>query len=240
MSKIGLQNQYNTVRHILSMETGKYAMLQKVAVMGYGKNVPNYVSALEAVGLRPVITLDPAEAAACAGLLLPGGGDIDPARFGQTNAGSRDIDPYLDEVQLAALDAFVRGEKPVLGICRGHQVVNIGLGGSLVQDLPTADSHMAHGHTDSVHPAENLPGSVLYGLYGAGMIVNSAHHQGLGAMGAGLRAVSFAPDGTVEAAEHERLPILTVQFHPERMAFRFARTDTADGRPIFAWLKSKL
>lgn len=214
--------------------------MKKVALMGYEKNVPNYAAALEAVGLEPVVTLAPAEAASCAGLLLPGGGDIDPARFGQANAGSRDIDPYLDRVQLEALDAFVRAGRPVLGICRGHQVVNVGLGGDLVQDLLTAEDHMAHDHVDSVHPAENRPGSVLYELYGARMTVNSSHHQGLGALGAGLRAVSFAPDGTVEAAEHESLPILSVQFHPERMAFAYARPDTADGRPIFEWFKNKL
>ncbi len=214
--------------------------MKKVAVAGYEKNAANYAAALEAVGLEPVATLSPAEAGACAGLLLPGGGDIDPARFGQTNAGSRDIDPWLDDVQLKILDAFVRTGRPVLGICRGHQVVNVGLGGDLIQDLPTAEDHMAHDHVDSVHLAENRPGSALYGLYGVKMTVNSSHHQGLGRLGAGLRAVSFAPDGTVEAAEHETLPILTVQFHPERMAFRFARPDLADGRRIFEWFKGKL
>ena len=214
--------------------------MKRVAVAGYAENVPNYIAALEAMGLEPLVTLAPEEAASCAGLLLPGGGDIDPARFGQANAGSRDIDPSLDRAQLAILDVFVRLGRPVLGICRGHQVVNVGLGGDLIQDLPTAEDHMAHDHVDSVHPAENRPGSVLYGLYGARMTVNSSHHQGLGAMGEGLRAVSFAPDGTVEAAEHESLPILTVQFHPERMAFAHARPDTDDGHPIFEWFKSKL
>lgn len=214
--------------------------MNTAAILGYEERVANYAAALEAVGLEPVVTLSIAEAGNCGGLLLPGGGDIDPARFGQANAGSRDIDPRLDDVQLKALEIFVRSGRPVLGICRGHQVVNVGLGGGLIQDLPTAADHMAYDHVDSVHPAENRPGSLLYGLYGAKMTVNSSHHQGLGRMGAGLRAVSFAPDGTVEAAEHESLPILTVQFHPERMAFRFARPEVADGRRIFEWFKSKL
>ncbi len=211
------------------------------AIVGYEKNALNYITALEAVGVRPVTTLSPAEAAACDGLLLPGGGDMDPARFGEEDRGSRDIDPALDAAQLAALDAFVKtGRKPVLGICRGHQVVNVYFGGGLIQDLPTAESHMAHDHADSVHPARNEPGSVLYRLYGRSMTVNSAHHQALAAMGRDLRAAAWAPDGVVEAAEHVSLPILTVQFHPERMAFRFARPDTADGRAVFEWFKSML
>lgn len=211
------------------------------AILGYEKGVPNYIAALEAVGIEPVTTLDLEAAARCDGLLLPGGGDIDPARFGEEDRGSRDIDPALDAVQLAALDAFVRaGRKSVLGICRGHQVVNVYFGGGLVQDLPTAETHMAHDHADSVHPARTVPGSVLHRLYGRDMTVNSSHHQGLAAMGRGLRATAYAPDGVVEAAEHESLPILTVQFHPERMAFACARPDTADGRAVFEWFKSML
>ena len=211
------------------------AKMKTAAIVGYEKNVSNYASALKAVGVRPVATLSPEDAGACGGLLLPGGGDMDPARFGEENAGSRDIDRFLDGVQLAVLAAFVRAGKPVLGICRGHQVVNVYFGGGLVQDLPTADAHMAHGHADSVHRVKNTPGSLLYRLYGPDMTVNSAHHQGLGAMGRGLRATALAPDGVVEGAEHVSLPILTVQFHPERMAFAHAGPDTADGRAIFEW-----
>ena len=205
------------------------------AIVGVAGNVNNYIAALKAVGIEPVVTLDPAEAVRCGGLLLPGGGDIDPARFGEENNGSRDIDTALDAVQLAALDGFVKAGKPVLGICRGHQVVNVYFGGGLVQDLPTAQTHMARGHVDSVHSVEIAAGSVLHGLYGRSAIVNSAHHQGLAALGRGLRVTALAPDGVIEAAEHESLPVLAVQFHPERMAFAHARSDTADGAGVFRW-----
>ena len=214
--------------------------MKTAAIAGYERNVPNYAAALEAAGIRPLVTLDPETAARCDGLLLPGGGDIDPARFGEEDRGSRDIDRYLDGVQMEILDAFVRAGKPVLGICRGHQVVNVYFGGGLVQDLPTAEAHMAHDHTDGVHPVKNAPGSILCRLYGPDMAVNSSHHQGLGAMGRGLRTVCRAPDGVVEGAEHVSLPILTVQFHPERMAFRFARPDTADGEGIFRWFRDRM
>ncbi len=214
--------------------------MKTAAIAGYEKNVPNYIAALEAAGIRPLVTLDPETAARCGGLLLPGGGDIDPARFGEEDRGSRDIDRFLDGVQMEILDAFVRAGKPVLGICRGHQVVNVYFGGGLIQDLPTAEAHLAHDRTDSVHPARNLPGSVLHRLYGPDMAVNSSHHQGLGTMGRDLRPVCWAPDGVVEGAEHVSLPILTVQFHPERMAFRFARPDTADGGDIFRWFGDRV
>ncbi len=214
--------------------------MKTVALPGYERNLKNYIAALRAMDLAPAVTLDPAEAAACDGLLLPGGGDIDPVRFGQRDAGSRDIDPALDQAQLAILDSFVRAGKPVLGICRGHQVINVYFGGDLVQDLPTAEDHMAHDHADSVHPAAVRPGTLLYRLYGPAPAVNSAHHQGLGRLGAGLLASAEAPDGVNEAVEHVSLPILGVQFHPERMAFAHARPDTADGRRIFDWFREQM
>lgn len=215
--------------------------MKTAAIVGYEEHVPKYVAALEATGIRPLVTLDPGEAIGCDGLLLPGGGDVDPARFGQENRGSREIDLALDDIQLTALDLFVQnGKKPILGICRGHQVVNVYFGGTLIQDLATAEAHMAHDHADSVHPVQNLSGSILHRLYGSQMSSNSSHHQGLADMGRGLRALSFAPDGVVEAAEHDTLPILTVQFHPERMCCAYARPDTVDGKLIFEWFRDMM
>ena len=213
--------------------------MDTVAILGRAESVKNYVAALEAAGLAPVATLEPDRAADCAGLLLPGGGDIDPARFGQPDMGSRDIDPALDDVQLAARDRCARSGRPVLGICRGHQVLNVYFGGDLIQDLPTAGAHMAHDHADSVHPIAVRPGSLLHRLLGASPAVNSSHHQGLGRLGEGLAVSAQAPDGVIEAIEHRTLPILGVQFHPERMA-SLARPDTADGAAIFAWFRQAL
>ena len=214
--------------------------MKTAAIVNYEQHASNYVAALEATGIRPLVTLDPKEAITCDALLLPGGGDVDPARFGQENRGSMDIDPKLDDIQLTALDLFVQnGKKPILGICRGHQVVNIGLGGALIQDLPTAQDHMSM-NGDSVHPVRNLPGSILHRLYGPEMSANSSHHQGVDSLGRGMRAVSFAPDGVVESSEHDTLPILTVQFHPERMCYAHAREDTVDGKLIFEWFRDMM
>jgi putative glutamine amidotransferase len=211
----------------------------KVAIGGLPEGVKNYVAALEGVGLEPVVTLDMAAACACAGLLLPGGGDIDPALFGQKNQGSQGIDRELDEKQLALARRFLADKKPVLGICKGHQILNVALGGTLIQDLATAPAHRYNGQ-DSVHACVSLEGSLLRRLYGRRYAVNSAHHQGLARLGQGLRVTSYAADGTVESVEHDTLPVLGVQFHPERMCFQKARPDTVDGALLFRWWKEQL
>ena len=211
----------------------------RIALPGYEKNVKNYLAALRGVGLEPWITLDPADEAGCAGLLLPGGGDIEPSLYGAENRGSADIDRPLDEAQLALAEAFVRAGKPVLGICKGEQVINVLFGGDLIQHLATAEAHRYKGE-DAVHGCVSLPGTVMEELYGGRYTVNSSHHQGLGRIGRGLRAASFAPDGTVEAVEHDVLPVLGVQWHPERMCFARARSDTVDGAAVFLYFRSLL
>lgn len=203
---------------------------------GTGKN---YAAALRGVGLEPVIGLDPGCAHTCAGLVLPGGGDIDPALYGAENCGSKDIDRPLDEAQLRVLDAFLREGKPVLGICKGCQLLNIRFGGGLIQHLAVSDTH-AWSEGDRVHLCRSFPGTVMEKLYGREYAVNSLHHQALAAIGEGFSVTSAAPDGTVESIEHETLPLLGVQWHPERMCFAKARPDTVDGAAVFAWFRGML
>ena len=213
--------------------------MKKIAILGIEENVKNYVAALTETGLAPVVTRDLAEAGSCDGLVLPGGGDIDPALYGAENEGSTDIDRPLDEDQLAAAGLFVRTKKPILGICKGHQILNVCLGGTIIQDLAVATTHR-YMERDQVHPIRAASGSVLEKLYGERFAVNSSHHQGLAAIGRGLCVTAYAPDGTVEAMEHDELPILGVQFHPERMCFAKARSDTVDGATIFEYFKGLL
>lgn len=211
----------------------------RVVIAGIGGYVKNYIAACEGVGLAPVVSLDTALAASASGLILPGGGDIEPALYGAANEGSRDIDRALDEAQLAMADAFIRAGKPVLGICKGMQVLNVYFGGGLIQHLATAEAH-AYRDGDSVHPCRSLDGTLMRALYGERYVVNSSHHQALGRMGQGLRVTSFAPDGAAESAEHDTLPVFGVQWHPERMCFAKSRPDTADGAAVFLYLKSLL
>lgn len=209
----------------------------KIAIAGLEENVKNYIAALEGVGLSPIVTTAAEDISGFAGLLLPGGGDIDPPLYHAENQGSREIDRPLDEAQLTMLDAFVRAGKPVLGICKGIQVVNVYFGGGIIQHLTTAEAHMYH-DADSIHPCVSLPKTEMRRLYGERYVTNSSHHQALGRMGEGLHVTSYAADGTPESAAHDTLPVLGVQWHPERMCFSKARPDTVDGGKIFRYFKS--
>lgn len=166
------------------------------------------------------------------GLLLCGGGDLHPSHYGEEINGSVNISPERDANDLAFTKAFLAAGKPILGICRGHQILNVVLGGSLHQHIPTAEAHRAPG--DAVHSVTAEGASLLRELYGEVFRVNSSHHQAVARVGEGLRVtLRCTEDGTVEAFEHETLPVLGVQFHPERMSLSRSRPDTVDGLPIF-------
>ena len=193
----------------------------------------NYVKALTAAGMEPVVSDTLAPAAGCAGLLLPGGYDSDPALYGQENVACRNIDRDRDEKELALLHYFCCARKPVLGICRGCQLMNFALGGDLIQDLPTKEHHVDLEDKDQLHETEVAPDAFLAALYGRRAVVTSAHHQAVGRLGVGLRAVAWAPDGGVEAIAHVSLPLWGGQWHPERQAFERARLGAADGAKLF-------
>lgn len=195
----------------------------------------NYVKALTKAGMCPVVRRDLSEAASCDGLLLPGGYDSDPALYGQENEACRRIDLSRDQAELSLIAQFAAAEKPILGICRGHQLLNIAFGGDLVQDLPTKADHVDAEDQDQLHRTSIAPKSFLAPLYGTGAVVTSAHHQGVGRLAAPLRAVQWAADGVVEGLVHEGLPVFGVQWHPERQAYSRARMGAADGAALFVW-----
>ena len=199
-----------------------------------GGNAANYLAAVEAAGGMGEARYLPPPGLSYDGLVLVGGDDMDPALFGRENTHSKGIDRARDEAELALLDAFYAAGKPVLAICRGFQVVNVWLGGDLVQDLPPALAPFhGGGEGDRVHPVRAVEGSLLHRLYGPVFSVNSVHHQALGRLGRGLSVTARSEGGVVEAVEHETLPLIAVQFHPERMTGAKARPDTVDGGAVF-------
>ena len=200
----------------------------RILISGIPDLAKNYTAALRRLGAEAHVCLRPDSVSDYNGLLLPGGGDMDPAFFGENNCGSVNIDPALDQAQLSSLDAFLRLNKPVLGICRGMQLLNVYFGGSILQDLPTASVHAWNGN-DQVHPVQCVSGSVLGRLYGPSCLVNSAHHQGLGRLGSNLKVTQTAPDGVIEAVEHTKKPVLGVQWHPERTGSLPRQPGLADG-----------
>ena len=203
-----------------------------------GEKTPNYTlmddyaEALEHVGATALLLarLDPADADRILdrvdGLILTGGGDIGPDQYGQGNTDSINIDPRADERDVALVKAAQRRGMPVLGICRGHQAVNVALGGALHQHM-TSDgdsthptfSHKAEERNAERHVVEFADDSRLAAIYGVSeRKVNSLHHQSVSELGEGMKAVGWAPDGQIEASESTSdWPVVCVQWHPEML-----------------------
>ncbi len=154
------------------------------------------------------------------GLVLSGGGDVEPRHYGaELHPQTSWLDERRDAFELALVRAARAHGVPLLGVCRGMQVMNVALGGTLVQHLPDM-TELAHYVPDrwdaSAHEVEIAPDSRLRSLLGAEPIeVNSVHHQAIERLAPGLRAVAWAPDRVIEAIETDSEPVLGVQWHPE-------------------------
>jgi putative glutamine amidotransferase len=170
-------------------------------------------------------------------LLLTGGEDVDPALYGRDNTACHGIDRDRDRAEIALVRAFLAAGKPVFGICRGQQLINVALGGTLIQDLPTAEGHsdFGPGGADRIHPTRAASGSFVADIYGGRFVTNSSHHQGIDRLAPDLVAVQWADDGVIEACRHRSAAVYSVQWHPERMCLKYAREDTVDGAGILRW-----
>ena len=155
-------------------------------------------------------------------VLLGGGEDVDPAVFGGERGyhGEGRHFPHADEAQIALVLRSLDRAQPLLGICRGLQVIDVALGGTLVPDLCDDSFHQNHGagYDNAIHShaARLEPATRLQRALGAEDVsVASGHHQAVAGLGVGLRVAATAPDGVVEAIEHMEAPITGVQWHPE-------------------------
>lgn len=124
-------------------------------------------------------------------------------------------DIFLDTQQLRALHLFYKQRKPIFGICKGMQLINLYFHGT-IKEVSNPSLHKQP-KRDVFHPADNLPGSFLHALFSPHMLVNSSHHQCVDCLGQDLQAIQHAPDGTVEAVSHLFAPVFGTQWHPERM-----------------------
>ncbi len=152
------------------------------------------------------------------GLLLPGGWDVDPALYGE-EAGAKvgDIDPELDETEIRLFKDARGREIPVLGICRGQQVINVAMGGSLIQHLEGHEVR-AYGRKHLAHTAAVDPESELgRAAEGRDIQVNSLHHQAVRSVAPGLRQTATGDDGTIEGLETDDGLVVAVQCHPEEL-----------------------
>ncbi|WP_295126199.1 gamma-glutamyl-gamma-aminobutyrate hydrolase family protein [uncultured Leifsonia sp.] len=154
-------------------------------------------------------------------VVIVGGEDIAPRFYGASGGYPHESlhRETADAAQLALVHRSIERGVPLLGICRGLQIVNVALGGTLIQDLGESD-HVRRGvpipDVLTTHPVLLEPGSRVEELLGGPVVsVRSAHHQAVDLVGSGLRVTGRAPDGHVEAIEHESAPIVAVQWHPE-------------------------
>jgi putative glutamine amidotransferase len=191
-----------------------------------------YLRALGAASLLPLL-LSPLDDPAVrdrlfdhsSGLVLSGGEDVDPARYHAEPDGARTVSPERDVMEIDLLRRALDRRMPVLAICRGVQLLNVALGGTLYQDLETRmgtkiDHDRFRELDGHIHPIRASGEMLLSGVFPADDFVqNSAHHQGIDTLADDLTAVAWAPDGLVEAVEY-RVPdaawTVGVQWHPER------------------------
>lgn len=194
----------------------------------------NYVEAVAAAGGLPLI-LAPQDGPVdpvldlLDGLILSGGPDIRPSRYGdqEVHPSVYGVDDLRDAFELALTAGAIRRGLPLLGICRGCQVLNVALGGTLIQDIPDQyDTDIGHRQSDQqipdAEPSHDVavePGSLLETVYGATRLqTNSFHHQAIRDIAPGLRLAGRAPDGIIEAVWQPEAPwVLGVQWHPEMM-----------------------
>lgn len=166
----------------------------------------------------------PADLTDCLGLVLAGGSDIEPSLYGQPNLAARSPHPERDEMEMRLVREALRLDLPILGICRGAQLLNVAFGGTLQQDIGEA-------HTGVRHGVRFEPGSKLAAI-ARPKTVNSRHHQAVDRLGAGLKVAAWsAGDDIVEGIEApDRRFVLAVQWHPEDLAIEGEQ----EARALFA------
>lgn len=195
--------------------------------------VVDYVESVRRFGGEPLVLevgARPADEviAAIDGLLLTGGADVDPARYGQARHPTvEEAEPGRDEYELALIERALAADKPMLAICRGLQVLNVACGGTLVQDIPSqvakALPHSVTTPRDAIaHDVQVMPDSLLGRVLGSQVgdtgacRVNSRHHQSVDRLARGFEVSAVAPDGVIEAVERSASTFcLGVQWHPE-------------------------
>ena len=191
---------------------------------------PNYHNALLAAAARLGLeaeTVDlsetPGSVPVIDGVVFTGGEDLNPERYGKAHEREKCQAPNdeRDEQELKIFAIAQARQVPVLGICRGMQLLNVAFGGDLITHLENAKAHTKHDGHDGRHAIVTVPGSVIASLCGEGAEVNSSHHQAVDRVADEFAVSARAGDGTIEALEradpHGKPLVLAVQWHPERM-----------------------
>lgn len=170
------------------------------------------------------------------GLLLAGGCDVSPTLYGEKINGANAVDNLRDECEMELIRQFSNAGKPIFGICRGIQILNVYFGGTLIQDLPKEPMH----HSDDLkifHRIKTKENSLIRSLLGNEFVANSFHHEAVKDIADGFKITAVSgDDNVVETIEHTSMPFFGVQFHPERMTPKIPQA--ADAKPIFDYFVS--
>ena len=197
-----------------------------------------YLRAIDLAGGVPLLTSEccvSEMAELCDGLLLTGGEDINPALMNEKPLNSSvKWDDIRDDFEMRLFSAFMEKGKPVFGICRGSQVINVAMGGSLYQDLVEQLGYV-HMNAEIRHGVRAEKGSLLERLFGESFNVNSTHHQAVKDLAPGLVCTARSVEGIVEGFEHQSLPVFATQFHPERLTNIMWDSRTPDFAPLFKY-----
>lgn len=211
--------------NFLTVDKGKFLGMERIYVN------KDYVDAVNKAGGVPLL-LPPVEDAEtvcryvrlCDGFILSGGGDINPALYGEIpHPKLEEFHSTLDRSQWLLTQEILRADKPLLAVCRGVQLLNVVQGGSLWQDVSAIDHPvMLHSQFsprgDLFHPVDIAQDSILHRLFGDKLVVNSFHHQCLKDLGKGLEITATAPDGIIEAVEMpDHRFVIGIQWHPEML-----------------------
>ena len=196
----------------------------------------NYIASVESCGGIAVAKYLPEMDLNYDGLILCGGEDVDPKYYGEEINGSVGIDEARDRAEFALAKAYIEAGKPVLGICRVCQLLNVYFGGTLIQHLDTSKRHVRATEAENIHDARTVGDNLMHRVYGNHFVINSSHHQAVKKLGEGLEITMVSgEDNVVEGFVHQTLPIIAVQWHPERIAFERKLEETVDGAEIFRY-----
>jgi putative glutamine amidotransferase len=205
----------------------KIALLTRINDQKFTVNI-DYVNALKNANAEIVLLLPQSketllsELSQCDGLLIPGGDDVNPIHYSQKNLYSFPIDETIEQLDLDAIEIMDKLNKPIFGICRGLQILNVAFGGTLIQDIaqqkPNSQDHtFSHIHQKPLngHNIKVLSDTILFDLLKPTIEVNSYHHQCIDILAPKFKISALSDEGIIEAIESER--IIAVQWHPERM-----------------------
>ncbi len=228
-----------------------YSKEQGVKLQEGEDKLPNYRKAIEMEGGTIVVLSEDydeeflmTQLKQLDGLLIPGGGDIDPKFFNEENKGSREPDAGFDAFEFDIIKYCVERKMPIFAICRGHQLINVYFGGNLYQDLPSQYErkdllvHQILDNNGKIKPCFHYinihKDSLLYDILGEERIrVNSSHHQSVKNIAPGFKITSLSEDGVIEAMEGTGDEyIMSVQFHPEKLVIEDPRFYTLFNRLI--------